>query len=111
MTVFGKDMPRLIGVGDYRTDAYIDGILLIMSTNDVPGVVGYVGEILGKEDVNITQLAVGRIDKTGGKAIGVLNLDSPASQEALDKVVEFDGIDTVDMIHLPPAGALPEWLS
>jgi D-3-phosphoglycerate dehydrogenase len=110
VTVFGKDMPRLIGVGDYRTDAYIDGILLLMSTRDVPGVVGYVGEILGKEGVNITQLAVGRVDSSGGNAIGVLNLDSPASPEALEKVVRFDGIDAVDMIQLPAAGELPEWL-
>ncbi len=111
VTVFGKDMPRLIGVGDYRTDAYIDGILLIVSTRDVPGVVGYVGDILGNEDVNITQLAVGRVDQTGDRTIGVLNLDSPASPEALAKVVQFDGIDSVHMIHLPAAGELPEWLS
>lgn len=111
VTVFGKDMPRLIGVGDYRTDAYIDGILLLLSTRDAPGVIGYVGEILGREDVNITQMAVGRVDKGGGKAIGVLNLDSTASQDALDKVLEFEGIDSVDLIELPPAGKLPEWLS
>lgn len=111
VTVLGKDMPRLMGVGDYRTDAFIDGILLIMSTNDVPGLVGHVGEILGKEDVNITQLAVGRIGKNGGRAIGVLNLDSPASAEALKKVVEFPGIHEVDMIELPRAGEMPEWLS
>ena len=111
VTVFGKDMPRLIGVGDYRTDAYIDGILLIVSTRDVPGVVGYVGDILGNEDVNITQLAVGRVDQTGDRTIGVLNLDSPASPEALAKVVQFDGIDSVHMIQLPAAGELPEWLS
>jgi len=110
VTVLGKDMPRLMGVGDYRTDAFIDGILLIMSTNDVPGLVGHVGEILGKEDVNITQLAVGRIGKNGGRAIGVLNLDSPASADALKKVVEFPGIHEVDMIELPGAGEVPEWL-
>lgn len=111
VTVLGKDMPRLMGVGDYRTDAFIDGILLIMSTNDVPGLVGHVGEILGKEGVNITQLAVGRIGKNGGRAIGVLNLDSPASDEALRQVVEFPGIHEVDMIELPAAGEMPEWLS
>ena len=111
VTVLGKDMPRLIGVGDYRTDAYIDGIVLLMETRDVPGVIGYVGEILGKEAVNITQLAVGRVDTNGGHAIGVLNLDSPASEEALGKVVEFEGIDSVKMIELPKAGQLPEWLS
>lgn len=111
VTVFGKDMPRLIGVGDYRTDAYIDGILMLLSTRDIPGVLGHVGKILGQEDVNITQMAVGRVDDRGGNAIGVLNLDSPASATALDQVVEFEGIDSVKMIELPPAGQLPAWLS
>ena len=54
---------------------------------------------------------MGRIGKNGGRAIGVLNLDSPASKEALQKVIEFKGIHTVDMIELPAAGVLPEWLS
>ena len=111
VTVFGKDMPRLICVGDYRTDAYIDGIILLLSTRDIPGVLGYVGEILGKEDVNITQMAVGRVDKNGGNAIGVLNLDSAASAAALEKIVEFEGIETVKMIELPAADELPSWLS
>ncbi len=112
VTIFGKDMPRLIGIGNFHTDAYIDGNLLLMSHRDVPGVMGYIGEILGKEDINITQVAIGRVDKRGGgAAIGVLNLDHPASQAALDKVVEFPGIDAVDQVCLPPLGQLPEWLA
>ncbi|MGI9519280.1 MAG: NAD(P)-dependent oxidoreductase, partial [Pirellulaceae bacterium] len=112
VTVFGKDMPRLIGVGNFHTDAYIDGNLLVISHRDVPGVIGYIGEILGKEDINITQLAIGRVDKGGGgAAIGVLNLDHPASQSALDKVEEFPGIDSVDQVQLPPHGQLPNWLA
>ncbi len=112
VSVFGNDMPRLTGIGEYRTDAFIDGILLLITHRDVPGVIGYIGNILAQEDVNISQMAVGRIDKSGGgTAIGVLNLDSPASEEALARVTEFQGIDSVKMIQLPPAGQLPEWLT
>ncbi len=112
VSVFGNTMPRLTGIGDYRTDAFIDGILLLISHRDVPGVMGYIGNILGQDDVNISQMAVGRIDKSGGgSAIGVLNLDSLASEEALSKVTEFHGIDSVKMIQLPPAGQLPDWLA
>jgi len=111
VTVLGKDMPRLVEVGGYRTDAYIDGNLLLLSTRDIPGVIGHVGDVLGKEDVNITQMAVGRVDKNGGDAIGVLNLDSAASSDALAKIVKFQGIDAAKVIQLPPAGALPSWLS
>ncbi len=112
VSVFGNNMPRLTGIGDYRTDAFIDGILLLITHRDVPGVIGYIGNILAEEDVNISQMAVGRIDKSGGgTAIGVLNLDSPASEDALEKVARFQGIDSVKMIQLPPADELPDWLT
>ncbi len=111
-TVFGRNMPRLIQIGDYPTDAFMEGIMLIFTHRDVPGVIGYVGNVLANDNVNIAQMAVGRVDNiVGGLAIGVLNLDSPASKEAIDKVGEFDGIESMRMIRLPSVGELPDWLS
>ncbi len=111
-TLFGKDMPRLVMVDNYPTDAFMDGFLLIFTHQDIPGVIGYVGNVLAKEKVNIAQMAVGRMSvNVGGPAIGVLNLDSPASQSALDQVLEYEGIDTVRMISLPAHDQLPDWLS
>ena len=110
-TVFGKNMPRLIEVDRYRTDAYMDGILLILAHRDVPGVIGYVGNTLANEAINITQMAVGRVsDVHAGPAIGLLNLDTPASSSALEKVTEYEGIDSVCMIELPAVGEKPAWL-
>ena len=111
-TLFGKDMPRLVKVDNYPTDAYMDGILLIFTHQDIPGVIGYVGNVLAQEGVNIAQMAVGRVaDEVGGRAIGVLNLDSPTSQESVDCVAQFDGIETARVINLPAHGELPDWLS
>jgi D-3-phosphoglycerate dehydrogenase len=57
-------------------------------------------------------MAVGRLQHSpGGEAIGVLNLDSPASEDALAKVAQVRGIDSVKMITLPAAGELPDWLT
>ena len=111
-TLFGKNMPRLVMVDHYPTDAFMDGYLLIFTHQDIPGVIGYVGNILAKENVNIAQMAVGRMNEdVGGRAIGVLNLDSPASQSALEQVLQYEGIDTVRMISLPAHEQLPEWLA
>lgn len=109
-TVFGKDMPRLVKLGDYRTEAYMDGNLLVFTHKDVPGIIGFVGKVLADNSVNIAQMAVGREHDQGGPAIGVLNLDSPASQEAVDKVATNDAIESAKLITLPPAGTLPSWL-
>ena len=110
-TVFGKVMPRLVRLEDYRTEAYMDGNLLFFSHQDVPGIIGYVGNVLAEEDVNIAQMAVGRQgDEAGGSAIGVLNLDSGASDKALGRVTENEAITSARLIKLPKAGDLPDWL-
>ena len=109
-TVFGKDMPRLVKLGEYRTEAYMDGNLLIFTHRDVPGIIGYVGNVLAEDKVNIAQMAVGRESDAGGPAIGVLNLDATAPESAIVKIVENDGIESSKQIALPRAGELPDWL-
>ena len=103
-------MPRLVKLGEYRTEAYMDGNLLIFTHRDVPGIIGYVGNVLAEDKVNIAQMAVGRESSAGGPAIGVLNLDSTAPESAIKKIVENDGIESSRQIALPPAGELPDWL-
>jgi D-3-phosphoglycerate dehydrogenase len=111
-TLFGNNMPRLIRLGDYRLESYLDGNLLIFTHEDVPGVIGSVGTVFGQHNVNIAQMAVGRAgDAPGGAAIGVLNLDDVPPQEAIDAVLEREGIHRVSVIQLPAAGAGPAWLT
>ena len=111
-TVFGKEMPRLVRLEDYRTEAYMDGNLLVFHHQDVPGIIGYVGSVLSEEKVNIAQMAVGRQgDQPGGEAIGVLNLDSDASEKAIARVTENEAITSARMVNLPKAGDLPDWLA
>ncbi|MCG8448776.1 MAG: phosphoglycerate dehydrogenase [Pirellulales bacterium] len=110
-TVFGQSMPRLVALDDYRLEAYLDGCLLIFSHKDVPGIIGGVGTICGQHGINIGQMAVGRAgDKQGGDAIGVLNLDTEPSAEALDDIRGLESISSAKVIRLPPAGELPGWL-
>ena len=110
-TVFGKNMPRLVRLGQYRTEAFMDGILLVFTHFDVPGIIGYVGQVLADENVNIAQMAVGREGDAGGSAVGVLNLDNVASDDSIAKVNANNSIESAKLIHLPPVGQLPDWLS
>jgi D-3-phosphoglycerate dehydrogenase len=108
-TLFGNDMPRLIRLGDFRLEAYLDGNLLIFTHNDVPGIIGAVGTIFGNHRVNIAQMAVGRA-APGGHAIGVLNLDALPAPAAVNEVSSHPAIQSVRIIELPAAGQLPTWL-
>jgi len=109
-TVFGVDMLRLVQLEDFRLDAYLDGVLMVFTHQDVPGIIGTVGTIFGKHKINIAQMAVGRETK-GGEAIGVLNLDQAPPQAALDEVRAHPAIKSAYVIKLPPAGERPAWLA
>ena len=108
-TLFGSNMPRLIRLGEYRLEAYLDGNLLVFTHSDVPGIIGVVGTIFGNHRVNIAQMSVGRTTPGGG-AIGVLNLDALPPQAAIDEVLAHKDIQSVKIIQLPRAGDLPPWL-
>jgi len=110
-TVFGHNMARLVQLGDFRLDAYLDGILMIFTHRDVPGIIGKVGTIFGTHGVNIAQMAVGRASHLpGGEAIGVLNLDTRPPADALAAVADHPDILSASVIELPPSGELPPWL-
>ena len=90
-------MARLVQLGDYRLEAYLDGFLMIFTHRDVPGIIGHVGTIFGKHHVNIAQMSVGRAGHApGGEAIGVLNLDNMPPAEAL-----------ADVLALAPTSSVP----
>jgi D-3-phosphoglycerate dehydrogenase len=109
-TVFGVDMLRLVQLEDFRLDAYLDGVLMVFTHHDVPGIIGTVGTILGANKINIAQMAVGREAK-GGEAIGVLNLDQAPTPQTLDEVRSHPAIKSASVIKLPAAGERPPWLS
>jgi D-3-phosphoglycerate dehydrogenase len=109
-TLFGHSMPRLVQLEGHRLEAYLDGILLIFTHRDVPGIIGRVGTAFGGLGVNIGQMTVGR-SAPGGDAIGVLNLDQEPSAEALAAVATVPGIRSVKVVRMPAAGQLPNWLA
>lgn len=110
-TLFGNHMPRLVQKGDCRLESYLDGILLVFVHRDTPGVIGRVGNIFGKHEVNIAQMSVGRAtNKPGGEAVGILALDAPPPAEALAEVLALDAVMKAWIVKLPPAGQMPAWM-
>ncbi len=108
-TQFGNQYLRLVQLGPHHLDAYLDGIMLLFTHHDVPGLIGFVGTIFGKHNVNIAQMRVGR-EKPGGEAIGVLNLDAQPPEAALEEVRQHPEISSLSVVHLPKVGDMPGWL-
>ncbi|HPP51701.1 MAG TPA: phosphoglycerate dehydrogenase [Thermoguttaceae bacterium] len=110
-TLFGVDQPRLVQKGTCRVEAALDGILLIFEHRDMPGVIGRVGTIFGRHQVNIAQMSVGRgAKKPGGLAIGILALDSTPPAEAMAELLTLETVSRAWIVRLPPAEQMPSWL-
>jgi hypothetical protein len=80
----------------------MDGVMVIFTHRDVPGLIGFIGTIFGKHQVNIAQMTVGR-QQPGGEAIAVLNLDSEPPAEAIREVQAHPQISSLSVVKLPPA--------
>jgi D-3-phosphoglycerate dehydrogenase len=102
-TVFGKSEPRLVRMNTFRLEALPTGPMLFVYNKDVPGVIGALGTTLGKHDVNISRMTVGR-EKEHGRNIILLNTDNMISREVLRAVQELEHIDDAMALELPHYG-------
>ncbi|MGA3170318.1 MAG: phosphoglycerate dehydrogenase [Chthoniobacteraceae bacterium] len=86
-TFFGTT-PRLVKINNRHVEARPEGVLLLLENRDRPGIVGLLGSVLGANKVNIAGMSLSR-NEAGGEAITVLNLDTPPSNEVLDKLKQM----------------------
>jgi D-3-phosphoglycerate dehydrogenase len=107
-TLFGDQYLRIVQLGPFHLDSFMDGNMVIFTHRDVPGLIGFIGTIFGKHQVNIAQMTVGR-QQPGGEAIAVLNLDNPPPDDALQEVRAHPQISSLSVVRLPKAGEMPKW--
>jgi D-3-phosphoglycerate dehydrogenase / 2-oxoglutarate reductase len=67
-----QGQPRLVLLNGVQVEAPLDGTMLLLVNNDQPGVIGAVGSILGRHNVNIANFALGRGNQG---AVGVVSVD------------------------------------
>ena len=93
-SVSAPDHARIVSIGGYMTDLTPTGHVVISRHTDKPGVIGKAATILGRVNVNIAGMQVGR-HKPGEEALMVLTVDSAVPAEAMDEIKKIDGIHTV----------------
>lgn len=90
---------RLLGVDSIQIEVPLQGKLIYMRNRDVPGVVGKVGTILGRHNVNIANFALGRSDEASGEAMAVVQVDHAASEAVLRELAQAPEIQEVRCIE------------
>jgi D-3-phosphoglycerate dehydrogenase len=79
-------------------DARPRGWVLVIHNYDRPGVIGNMGTVLGKHNVNINRLQLGLPSSGGDKAISFINIDSPAPDDVLEAVRKIENILVVKQV-------------
>ncbi len=94
-----RQVQKIVAIDDYDLDLVPTDNLLFLRYADRPGVVGTVGNALGKAQVNIAGMQVAR-DHAGGAALMVITVDSPVPAEVLSSLAQQTGADLARSVNL-----------
>ncbi len=98
-TSFGDEY-RIIKIDKYKVDFIPKGHYIISLHEDKPGVIGRVGTLFGKHNINIAGMIVGRHGKRGGIQLMLLLVDDPPTEDVLKKMIKLDGIIDATYVYL-----------
>ncbi|RYH04063.1 phosphoglycerate dehydrogenase [Salipiger sp. IMCC34102] len=96
-TMFSDGKPRFIQIKGINVDAEIGANMLYTTNQDMPGIIGVLGQTLGNHGVNIANFTLGR-SAARGEAIALLYVDEEVSAEAvaaLEQTTKFQQIKTL----------------
>lgn len=89
--------PRLLQVDGIYCEAPLDGHLIFMKNQDLPGVIGYVGTVLGRNKINIANFSLGRGDQPPAQgepleAVAVVSTDEPVPEKVLAQLLDHKAV-------------------
>ncbi len=94
-----KQIQKIVAIDKLDLDLKPTNNLLFLRYTDVPGVVGVVGNALGKLKINIADMQVGRTQE-GGQALMALTVDSIIPKEVIEVITKETGASLVRFINL-----------
>lgn len=99
-TLIGKgNAPRVVSINGREVEVEPHGCMLIVANSDELGIVGTLGNIVGKDGVNIAAMSLSR-NEVGGIALNVACLDSDLSENAMQEIHSIKAIKQAKMVHL-----------
>jgi D-3-phosphoglycerate dehydrogenase len=90
---------RILGIDKIDVEAPLRGVILYVRNQDVPGVIGRVGTILGNRSINIANFALGRNQKAQ-EAIGLVNIDNHVPDEVLAEIRAIPAVRNARVVDL-----------
>ena len=94
-----RKVEKIIAVDEFDLDLAPTENLLFLRYTDRPGIVGIVGNALGKANINIAGMQVAR-DSAGGEALMVLTVDSGVATNVVADLKKETGAKQVQAVNL-----------
>jgi D-3-phosphoglycerate dehydrogenase / 2-oxoglutarate reductase len=93
--------PRLTKIGAFHVDVHPRDTLLILTNNDVPGVIGRVGTLLGEAGVNIAEYHQARLAQ-GGQALAAVSVDGNVSESVRESLLKLPDVLSAAVVCFQP---------
>ena len=84
-TCFSDGKPRFIQIKGINIDAEVGSHMLYTTNEDVPGIIGTLGQTMGQAGVNVANFTLGR-SKAGGEAIAIAYLDAAVDADIIKEL-------------------------
>ncbi len=98
-TVLSSGAIRLVELDGFLLEATPSRYMLISRNLDRPGVIGKLGSLLGRYEINIARMQLGRLDQLE-EAVSILNLDSDVDDGLLKEILSIPEILETTLVHL-----------
>lgn len=101
------DKPRLTQVDGIYCEAALAGSLIFMKNQDVPGVIGHVGTVLGRNSINIANFFLGRRDTPAApgeplEAVAVVSTDELVPESVLSQLRANPAVKLARAVEVKP---------
>lgn len=97
--LLGDAHPRVVRIQDYDVNVEPAGTLVVLKNDDVPGVIGRVGTILGDHGINIAEYHQARLTR-GGEALATITVDGEVPAGVREALLDLPEVSRAVVVAL-----------
>lgn len=98
-TLFANKEARFVKMDSIYIEVAPTDYILVINNYDKPGVIGFLGTVLGKHSINIAGMSLGR-SAPNAIALTVLNLDNPLNEAVIKEILTNKDIASLKFIKI-----------
>ncbi|OBV29564.1 phosphoglycerate dehydrogenase [Helicobacter sp. CLO-3] len=95
-TVFDDNIIRLSAINEFEALIEPKGRMILFKNTDVPGVIGSVGQILGKHQINIADFRLAR--NKNNEALAVILIDNEVSNAIMQELSSIEACISANLV-------------